>query len=78
FDGVVISDDLSNAEQVARWTPAQRAVKFVAAGGDMVLAVDPGQVPRMHRALLRRYKRNDRFAAKVDAAVRRVLKAKTP
>lgn len=76
FDGVVISDDLSVATQVAEWSPAQRAVQFVAAGGDMVLAVDPAHAAPMHEALLRRYKKNDEFAVKVDAAVGRILKAK--
>lgn len=76
FDGVVISDDLSNAEQVAKWTPAERAVKFLSAGGDMVLAVDPTQIPLMHEAVLRKYKKNEKFAAKVDASVERILAAK--
>ena len=35
FRGVVISDDLGVAAQVAQYSPGQRAVRFVAAGGDM-------------------------------------------
>lgn len=76
FDGVVISDDLSNAKQVAHLSPAKRAVEFIAAGGDIVLAVDPTQMPAMTEAVLSKAKKNERFAAKVDAAVERVLAAK--
>jgi len=76
FDGIVISDDLSNATQVARWTPGQRAVKFVAAGGDMVLGVDPAQAPAMARALLRRAKSDAAFDRLVDKAAVRIVAAK--
>src|SRR5690349_5910192 len=54
FHGVVISDDLANAQQVARWTPGMRAVKFLAAGGDLVLTVNPKTLPAMYAAVLRR------------------------
>lgn len=76
FEGVVISDDLSSAEQVAAWSPGERAVRFIDAGGDMVLAVDPADVPAMTRAVLHRYRHDDAFAAEVDSAVDRVLAAK--
>ena len=46
FTGVVISDDLGSAKQVARWTPGQRATMFIDAGGDMVLTVDASVVAR--------------------------------
>jgi beta-N-acetylhexosaminidase len=76
FRGVVISDDLANARQVAAWTPGQRAVRFIAAGGDIVLSVDPAPVPAMRRALLDRARERDHFRALVRRAALRVLTAK--
>ncbi|MBD7981306.1 glycoside hydrolase family 3 protein [Oerskovia merdavium] len=77
FQGVVITDDVSKAEQVQAWSPGDRAVLTVAAGGDMVLAsADPGVIPEMATALVQRAQSDPGFAAKVDAAVLRVLAAK--
>ena len=44
FDGVVITDDV-NAKAVASVPPAQRAVRVVAAGGDIVLTGDASAAP---------------------------------
>jgi beta-N-acetylhexosaminidase len=76
FKRVVISDDLGDARQVARWSPAARAVKFVNAGGDIVLTVNPSTVPGMCHGLLSRATHSAAFRAKVNAAVRRVLELK--
>jgi beta-N-acetylhexosaminidase len=76
FRGVVISDDLARAQQVAGFSPAGRALRFIGAGGDIVLAVDPEPVPAMYGAVLERARTSARFRAKVDAAVLRVLRAK--
>jgi beta-N-acetylhexosaminidase len=76
FRGVVISDDLARARQVAGFTPAGRALRFFVAGGDLLLSVDPGPVPAMYDAVLDRVRANPRFRAKVDAAALRVLRAK--
>ncbi|WP_435737429.1 glycoside hydrolase family 3 N-terminal domain-containing protein [Cellulosimicrobium sp. PMB13] len=77
FDGVVITDDVSAAAQVQAWSPAERAVLTIEAGGDMVLAsADPSVVAEMADALVERASSDPAFAAKVDAAVERVLAAK--
>src|SRR3954449_6539528 len=76
FRGVVISDDLSNAEQVARWSARARAVKFIDAGGDMVLAVNPATLPAMYDAVLHRARLHPTFRAKVESAALRVLRVK--
>ncbi|GAA2241838.1 hypothetical protein GCM10010401_13350 [Rarobacter faecitabidus] len=77
FDGVVISDDLSAAAAVRGLKPADRAVKFIAAGGDMVLAsADPTVVPEMVDAVLAKAKKDPKFAARVAQACDRVLAAK--
>ncbi|MGN6299682.1 MAG: glycoside hydrolase family 3 N-terminal domain-containing protein [Angustibacter sp.] len=76
FDGVVISDDLGEAEQVQRWSAGSRAVQLVAAGGDVVLTVDPGDAPAMYTALYAKASSDKDFRAKVDAAALRVLRLK--
>jgi beta-N-acetylhexosaminidase len=77
FDGVVITDDLSAAAQVAAWTPGDRAIDALEAGCDIVLASkDPTVLPAMITALTQKAQTDDAFAAKVDAAVLRVLAAK--
>jgi beta-N-acetylhexosaminidase len=76
FRGVVISDDLARARQVASFSPAARALRFIAAGGDMVLTVDPGPLPAMYGAVLDRARDRKSFRAKVNAAALRVLRAK--
>ncbi|WP_069385730.1 glycoside hydrolase family 3 N-terminal domain-containing protein [Cellulosimicrobium cellulans] len=77
YDGVVITDDVSAAAQVQGWSPGDRAVLAIEAGGDMVLAsADPTVVPEMVAAVVARASQDEAFAAKVDAAVLRVLAAK--
>ncbi|MGW2638482.1 glycoside hydrolase family 3 N-terminal domain-containing protein [Streptomyces sp. NPDC001348] len=76
FKGVVISDDLGNAVAVRSFSPAQRAVNFVAAGGDMILTVRPSTIPAMAQAIRARMGQDATFRAKVDDSVRRILDAK--
>ncbi|MGN6781832.1 MAG: glycoside hydrolase family 3 N-terminal domain-containing protein, partial [Marmoricola sp.] len=73
FRGVVVSDDLGKARQVAAWSPGARAVAFLRAGGDLVLTVDPGPLPAMYDAVLARARSHPRFRSLVDAAALRVL-----
>ena len=74
FDGVVVSDDLARARQVASFSPGGRALRFVRAGGDLLLSVDPGRCPRCTTPCPAA--RSAAFRAKVDAAVLRVLRVK--
>jgi beta-N-acetylhexosaminidase len=76
FRGLIISDDLGGARQVSGYPVGQRAVKFVAAGGDVVLTVDAGQAAAMTQALLARAAKDPAFKAKVDAAALLVLQEK--
>ncbi|HEY0509668.1 MAG TPA: glycoside hydrolase family 3 N-terminal domain-containing protein [Blastococcus sp.] len=76
FDGVVISDDLGNALAVSDIPPGERAVRFLAAGGTLVLTVDPSLAPPMIDAVLARSDADPAFAAVVDGAVRTALLAK--
>ncbi|WP_157623388.1 glycoside hydrolase family 3 N-terminal domain-containing protein [Terrabacter sp. Root85] len=76
FTGVVISDDLGNAKQVAAWSPGARAVGFISAGGDVVLTGNPYVVPAMVAAVTARAASDGVFRARVQAAVMRVLTVK--
>ena len=76
YSGVVISDDLGNAKQVQAWAPGTRAVNFLAAGGDIVLTVNPTLIPGMVADVTARADANATFRSQVAAAVMRVLTAK--
>ena len=76
FGGIVISDDVGNAAQVRGYSVGQRAVRFVAAGGDVVLTVDATQAATMTGALVARAQADPAFRRQVDAAALLVLQAK--
>jgi beta-N-acetylhexosaminidase len=76
FKGVIISDDLGNAAAVQDRTPARRAVDFLAAGGTMVLTVQPKDVVAMTSAVLSRLPQDAAFRQDVADGVHRVLTAK--
>jgi beta-N-acetylhexosaminidase len=76
FDGVVMSDDLGAARQVSAVPAGDRAVRFVAAGGDLVLTVTPATLPAMFTALYDRATRDPAFRAAVDRSAGRILLAK--
>jgi beta-N-acetylhexosaminidase len=76
FSGVVVSDDLGNAKQVAAWSPGARAVGFINAGGDLVLTVNPSVIPAMVKAVSSRAASDSVFRGRVQAAVMRVLTVK--
>ncbi len=75
YDGVVITDDVNAA--AVRSTPAsQRAVRFIDAGGDIVLTGRASSAPAMIAAVRATAADDPAFAAKVDAAVTRVVTLK--
>lgn len=76
YSGVVITDDVGDAKSVAAVPVGQRATRFVDAGGDVVLTARPSTVGPMHDALTSRMARDPAFAAKVQAAVTRVVTLK--
>ncbi|TFV74845.1 glycoside hydrolase family 3 protein [Blastococcus sp. CT_GayMR19] len=76
FGGVVISDDLGAAIAVQDLPPGERAVRFLAAGGTLVLTVDSRVAPEMLAAVRDRAAADPAFAAAVDGAVRTALLAK--
>ena len=76
FQGLVMSDDLGAGVAVGRYPPGQRAVRFVAAGGDLVLTIRPSDAAPMAGALIDRAAADPAFAARVDDAARHVVRAK--
>ena len=76
FDGVVITDDVGAAAAVASVPVAERATRFVAAGGDIVLTANAAQAPAMRAGITKKLKASPSFARQVDAAVERVLELK--
>ncbi len=75
FAGVVISDDLA-AAAMEDLSPAQRALRFVGAGGDLLIVGDPRLAEVMAGALSRRATANDAFAERVRQSATRVVSLK--
>lgn len=76
WHGVVVSDDLGVAKQVASVPAGERAVRFIGAGGDIAVTVDPALADDMAQAIADRVGSDPAFAAKVRASTLRVLDLK--
>jgi beta-N-acetylhexosaminidase len=76
FTGVVISDDVGAAAAVANVAPADRALRFLAAGGDIVLTVVPSDIPAMSAAILARMQSDPAFLQRVVSAAFHALTLK--
>jgi beta-N-acetylhexosaminidase len=76
FRGVIMSDDLGAAAAVASYPPAVRAVRFVRAGGTVVLTVVSSTVGPMAGGVLAQARAHRRFRRQVNADVLTVLRAK--
>ena len=72
---MVISDDLA-AAAMADVDPAQRALRFVGAGGDLMIIGDPGLVARMAGAVRQRMTDDEPFAERVRQSATRVVALK--
>ncbi len=73
----MITDDVSGAEQVQSWSPADRAIAAIDAGVDLVLVSKvPDVCPEMVDAVVHLAQSDPDFAAKVEAAFQRVQAAK--
>ncbi len=76
FDGVVISDDIGAAQAVQGVPVDERAVRYLEAGGTLMLTMDADLVTEMIDAIMARAEADLAFSATVDAAVRTALTAK--
>jgi beta-N-acetylhexosaminidase len=76
FQGVITSDEIGDAEAVQAIPAGERAIEFLSAGGDMIISKTVPPAVTMAKAILARVKGDEDFAARVDDAVVRVLRAK--
>jgi beta-N-acetylhexosaminidase len=76
FDGVIMTDDVGAAAAMSAVPVGDRAVRFVRAGGDLVLTVRLSDAGPMTRALKAEAQQDPGFAALVDKAATRVVTSK--
>jgi beta-N-acetylhexosaminidase len=76
FSGVVVSDDLGATAAVANIAPADRATRFLEAGGDLIISKTVAPANAMATAISARASADASFKARVDAAALRVVRAK--
>lgn len=76
FQGVIITDDLSGAALV-QYKPAERALKAVEAGADIILSCNKYEDTReMYLALLDAYNKDKLTNSRLNESVKRIIKAK--
>jgi beta-N-acetylhexosaminidase len=74
FTGVIVTDDLSGAAQIASWSSGKRAVLAITAGVDIVLVSrTPKIAAHMMDTVLKNAESDPQFAALVGDAARRVV-----
>jgi beta-N-acetylhexosaminidase len=76
YRGLVVSDDLGQAAAVRAVPIGERAVRFVRAGGDVVLTVRSEDAGPMVAALVAAARAEPAFARRLTAAARNVLLSK--
>ncbi|MER3417872.1 MAG: hypothetical protein C4343_01890 [Chloroflexota bacterium] len=75
FGGLILSDSLS-AEAVAMIAPGDRALRFLDAGGDLIVVGPVDIAVEMARAIAARARTNPAFRDRINDAALRVLRAK--
>jgi len=76
FKGVILSDDLGEAQEVAAIPAAQRALDFLDAGGDLITSQDIGPAEQMATAVVAQADSDSAFRTVVDDDAQRILAAK--
>lgn len=76
FAGVIMSDDFGAAAAVQGVPAGKRAVRFISAGGTVVLTVSATIVPAMVHAVLHRARKHQHFRSLVRSAALKVLHSK--
>jgi beta-N-acetylhexosaminidase len=76
FNGVVVSDDLGATAAVANIAPADRAINFLAAGGDLIISKTIAPAVAMADAIRARVTADAAFRSRVDDAALRVVRVK--
>ena len=73
YRGVVVTDDLLMRGLRARHAPREAAVRALAAGADLLMVSDASVLPAIHGGIVEAVRSGGLDAARLDAAVRRVL-----
>lgn len=73
FNGVIVSDDLGLARQVANVRPGDRALRFIRAGGDLITVSGNTRAATMAAAIVAEMDANPAFAKIARTAAQRVL-----
>jgi beta-N-acetylhexosaminidase len=76
YTGLIVSDDLGAAVAVGSVPVGERAVRFIQAGGDLVLSVNASDAGPMSAALLAAAQASPAFDARVTEAARQVIRSK--
>ncbi|MCW5954196.1 MAG: glycoside hydrolase family 3 protein, partial [Propionibacteriaceae bacterium] len=76
YDKVVISDDLGVARALRDVPAKQRAVRFVDAGGDLAISVEPKAAIAMAKGLVAEARRDAAFSERLTESAARVLALK--
>jgi beta-N-acetylhexosaminidase len=76
FHGVVISDAIGGTAAVKDIPPADRAIEFLDAGGNMIISNQVEPASEMARAIAARGSTDAAFRKRIDDAARRILRAK--
>ncbi|MFK4935483.1 glycoside hydrolase family 3 N-terminal domain-containing protein [Lactococcus garvieae] len=76
FKGLIITDDLSNAEQVQNFTVSDRAILAILAGNNLICAGSPDQIPEMTSALYQKAQQDSQFKKQVERAATLVVMQK--
>lgn len=77
YQGIVIADDLGAAAAVADVPPAERGLRFIEAGGDVVINADPDLMTAMVDATLERARNDPDFDRRITASATRVMELKS-
>jgi beta-N-acetylhexosaminidase len=76
FTGVIVSDDIGNAEAIADVPPGTRAIDFLEAGGDLIISKTVPPAIAMAAAVSARADADTALRSRVDDAALRILQAK--
>ncbi len=76
FTGLIVSDSLAGAAAIQSVPVGQRAVRFIQAGGDLVLTTAASKAPPMINGVIAQAKADPAFADQLRNAVTFVLQAK--
>jgi beta-N-acetylhexosaminidase len=76
FSGVIVSDDLGAAKQVAYVRPGDRALRFIRAGGDLITVAGNSAASTMATSIAAEMKADPAFARIARTAAQHVLAMK--